>query len=134
MQSSILTRISISTFVHNSILTSNFSGKNSFTAILFWRLELLLDLIIFTKCLRPLEQFWRENGVKVVLYLDDRFGMNKDVSSCYEDAQFVKESLIEAGLFINEEKSVFNPVTKLEWLGIFWNSTEFTLSIPERRV
>jgi hypothetical protein len=32
--------------------------------------------------------------------------MNKDVSSCYEDAQFVKESLIEAGLFINEEKSV----------------------------
>jgi hypothetical protein len=97
-------------------------------------LELLLDLIIFTKCLRPLEQFWRENGVKVVLYLDDGFGMNKDVSSCYEDAQFVKESLIEAGLFINEEKSGFNPVTKLEWLGIVWNSTEFTLSIPERRV
>ena len=89
---------------------------------------------IFTKCLRPLVKFWRENGVKVVLYLDDVFGMNKDVSSCYEDAQFVKESLIEAGLFINEEKSVFNPVTKLEWLGIFWNSTEFTLSIPERRV
>ena len=73
---------------------------------------------IFTKCLRPLENFWRENGVKVVLYLDDRFGMNKDVSSCYEDAQFVKESLIEAGLFINEKKSGFNPVTKLEWLGI----------------
>ena len=60
--------------------------------------------------------------------------MNKDVRSCYEDAQFVKESLIEAGLFINEEKSGFNPVTKLEWLGIVWNSTEFTLSIPERRV
>ena len=97
-------------------------------------MELLLDLIIFTKCLRPLEQFWRENGVNVVLYLDDGFGMNKDVSSCYEDAQFVKESLIEAGLFINEEKSGFNPVTKLEWLGIVWNSTEFTLSIPERRV
>jgi hypothetical protein len=30
----------------------------------------------------------------------------------------VKESLIEAGFFINEEKSGFNPVTKLEWLGI----------------
>jgi hypothetical protein len=89
---------------------------------------------IFTKCLHPLVKLWRETGVKVVLYLDDGFGMSKDVSSCYEDAKFVKESLIEAGLFINEEKSVFNPVTKLEWLGIFWNSTEFTLSIPERRV
>jgi hypothetical protein len=51
--------------------------------------------------------------VKVVLYLDDGFGMNKDVSSCYEDAQFVNESLIEAGLFINEEKSVFTPVANL---------------------
>ena len=80
---------------------------------MFWRLELLLDLIIFTKCLRPLEQFWRENGVNVVLYLDDGFGMNKDVSSCYEDAQFVNESLIEAGLFINEGKSVFAPVANL---------------------
>jgi hypothetical protein len=62
---------------------------------------------IFTKCLHPLVKFWRENGVKVVLYLDDGFGMGKDVSSCYEDAKFVKESLIEPGLFINEEKSVF---------------------------
>jgi hypothetical protein len=53
--------------------------------------------------------------------------MNKDESSCYEDAKFVKESLIEAGLFINEEISVFTPVAKLEWLGIVWNSTEFTL-------
>ena len=51
--------------------------------------------------------------VKVVLYLDDGFGMNKDVSSCYEDAQFVNESLIEAGLFINEEKLVFTPVANL---------------------
>ena len=73
---------------------------------------------IFTKCLRPVVKCWRENGVKVVLYLDDVFGMNKDVSSCYEDAHIVKESLIEAGFFINEEKSGFNPVTKLEWLGI----------------
>jgi hypothetical protein len=68
---------------------------------------------IFSKCLRPLVKFWRENGVKVVLYIDDGFGMNKDVSSCYEDAQFVNESPIEAELFIIEEKSVFTPVAKL---------------------
>lgn len=66
---------------------------------------------IFTKCLPPLVTFWRENRVKVVIFLDDGFGMNKDESSCLEDAIFVKESLIEAGLFINEEKSVFTPVT-----------------------
>jgi hypothetical protein len=82
----------------------------------------------------PSCQILAEKWGKVVLYLDDGFGMNKDESSCYEDAKFVKESLIEAGLFINEEISVFTPVAKLEWLGIVWNSTEFTLSITKRRV
>ena len=33
---------------------------------------------IFTKWLRPLVKFWRENGIKVVLYLDDGFGMIPD--------------------------------------------------------
>ena len=75
----------------------------------------------------PSCQILAEKWGKVVLYLDDGFGMNKDESSCYEDAKFVKKSLIEAGLFINEEISVFTPVAKLEWLGIVCNSTEFTL-------
>ena len=32
------------------------------------------------------------------------------------------------------EKSIFDPVQKLEWLGIIWDSCEFTLTIPKRRV
>jgi hypothetical protein len=72
------------------------------------------------------------NSVKTLSCLNDIIGLSQ--ADHYEDAQFVKESLIEAGLFINEDKSFFNPITKLERLGIVWNSTEFTLSIPERRV
>ena len=33
---------------------------------------------IFTKCLRPLVKYWRENEINVVLYLDDGFGMCLD--------------------------------------------------------
>jgi hypothetical protein len=43
----------------------------------------------------PSCQILAEKWGKVVLYLDDGFGMNKDESSCYEDAKFVKESLIQ---------------------------------------
>lgn len=68
------------------------------------------------------------------MYLDDGFGMNVNEQKCIEDAQFVKHSLLDAGFLINEEKSVFSPVKMLEWLGIIWNSSDFTLSIPKRRV
>ena len=29
---------------------------------------------VFTKCLRPLVKFWRFNGVKIVVFLDDGYG------------------------------------------------------------
>ena len=35
---------------------------------------------------------------------------------------------------INEKKSIFSPVKELEWLGIIWNSSEFLVKIPERRI
>ena len=63
---------------------------------------------IFTKCLRPMVKYWRENGIDVVLYLDDGFGMCTDKSKCIEDSNFVKKSLEDAGFLINEGKSFFS--------------------------
>lgn len=65
---------------------------------------------IFTKNLR------RENGIKVVLYLDEGFGMSPDKIACIEQPSFTKKS--DFSLLINEKISVFTPVTQLEWLGI----------------
>lgn len=89
---------------------------------------------IFTKCLRPMVKYWRENSVKIVLYLDDGFGMNTDEEKCIKDSNFVRQSLLDAGFLLNYDKSIFKPVKSMEWLGIIWNSHNFTLSIPERRV
>ena len=41
------------------------------------------------------------------------------------------ESLNSAGFLINEKKSIFSPVQEL---GIIWNSSEFLVKIPERRI
>ena len=89
---------------------------------------------IFTKCLRPMVKYWRENSVKIVLYLDDGFGMNTDEEQCIKDSNFVRQSLLDAGFLLNYYQSIFKPVKIMEWLGIIWNSHNFTLSIPERRV
>ncbi|CAC5422900.1 unnamed protein product [Mytilus coruscus] len=53
---------------------------------------------------------------------------------CNKDAIFVRESLLSAGFLINEKKSIFTPVQELEWLGIIWNSLEFCVTIPDRRI
>jgi hypothetical protein len=79
-------------------------------------------------------KYWRENSVKIVLYLDDGFGMNTDEEQCIKDSNFVRQSLLDAGFLLNYVKSIFKPVKSMEWLGIIWNSHNFTLSIPERRV
>ena len=45
---------------------------------------------IFTKCLRPLVKFWRKNGIKVVLHLDDGFGMSPEKITCIKQSSFIK--------------------------------------------
>ncbi|CAC5416181.1 unnamed protein product [Mytilus coruscus] len=75
---------------------------------------------LFTKCLRPIVKYWREKGVDIVLYLDDRLGMDKNKQEASECSSFVKTSLLEAGFLINMDKSIFEPVQCLEWLDVVW--------------
>lgn len=111
-----------------------FSWKNKFYCFSVLVFGLASSPYLFSKCLRAMVKFWRQNAINIVLYLDDGFGMASSYAHCERDSEFVKKSLIDAGFLINEEKSIFNPVQKLEWLGIVWNSVEFSLSIPERRI
>ncbi|VDI17418.1 Hypothetical predicted protein [Mytilus galloprovincialis] len=111
-----------------------FSWEDKFYCFTVLAFGLSTGPYIFTKCLRPLVKYWRKNGIKIVLYLDDGFGMNNENNECIKDAEFVKQSLLSAGFLLNEEKSVFTPVQKLEWLGIIWDSCNFTLCIPQRRI
>ena len=52
-------------------------------------------------------KYWRKNAINIVLYLDDGFGMSDSFGECQQDSVFVKQSLVDAGFLINEEKSIF---------------------------
>jgi hypothetical protein len=83
--------------------------------------------------LRPLVKYWRNAGIRIVVYLDDGWGINKDFASASEDALFVKLTLQKAG-FINFDKSIFVHVQIIEWLGYVWDLQTGFLRIPERRL
>ena len=54
-----------------------------------------------------------------MIFLADGWGTKSNRHLCSADAVFVKNSLVKAGLVINWEKSIWEPVQKLEWLGLF---------------
>ena len=111
-----------------------FKWKDSFYCYTVLAFGLSSAPYLFTKCLKPIVKYWRENGVDIVLYLDDGLGFAKDRLSCDKVSSFVQQSLVEAGLLINYDKSIFNPVQNLEWLGMVWNSVEYSISITGRRI
>ncbi|CAC5391543.1 unnamed protein product [Mytilus coruscus] len=110
------------------------SGKKRLILDLMLAFGLSSAPYLFTKCLRPIVKYWQENGVDIVLYLDDGLGMGKNKQEASECSSFVKTSLLEAGFLINMDKSIFEPVQCLEWLGLVCDSSDFSISISERRI
>ena len=67
--------------------------------------------------------------------------MAKTAEVCKKNAEFVKQSLEDAGFvflfcflffFINIENSVFSPTQTIEWIGITWDSKLFLLKNPRK--
>ena len=89
---------------------------------------------VFTKVVRALVKHWRRNASDIVVYLDDGWGCGFNFSECQKRSEFVKLSLEQSGFIVNEQKSIWTPTLCLEWLGLIWNASDFTLSIPDRRI
>ena len=89
---------------------------------------------IFTKVVRVLVRFWRSLGIKIVVFLDDGIGVGETEVSSREIAQVVKSSIDDAGFIANEEKSVWDPVQCLTWLGLVINTNPLSLCITPKRM
>lgn len=111
-----------------------FSWKDKFYCFTVLPFGLSTAPYVFTKCLRPIVKYFRENCIDIVLYLDDGLVLSNTKNQCENVSKFVQDTLDKAGFLVNIEKSVFQPVQQLEWLGLVWNSIDFTLCIPERRI
>ncbi len=89
---------------------------------------------VFTKLLRPLVSYWHSYGVKICVYLDDGLGIDSNYNQAIEHSVFVRETLRKAGFVSNEEKSQWNPVRNLTWLGITLDLSENVLFIKNERI
>ena len=77
---------------------------------------------VFTKVLKPLEKYWRVQGLCIAIFLDDGWAIVQDREVCRIKARAVRADLCNAGFVVNEDKSVWEPTQVLDWLGITWNA------------
>jgi len=89
---------------------------------------------VFTKILKLLEKHWWYQGICLAVFLDDGWGIEKDSQVCWVVANAVRADLFKAGFVTNEDKSLWIPCQRLDWLGIPWDSACGAIEIVGKRV
>lgn len=75
----------------------------------------------FHKLLRPVVRFLREQGIRLVLYVDDCLVL-APAASATDHRDFVLQTFLELGFTINYEKSDLNPSVRKEFIGYIVDS------------
>ena len=88
---------------------------------------------IFTKIVRALVKFWRSQGVRICVFIDDGLGTKEGYSLTKMDAKLVRESLGLSGFVANHEKSHWDPTQELTWLGNTVNLDLGTYTVSKKR-
>jgi hypothetical protein len=88
---------------------------------------------IFTKIIRPVVACLRKKGHISINYLDDFLLMANNASKCKQNINATIEVLVKLGFVVNVKKSILLPSKEVEYLGFIFNSSNMTLSLPERK-
>ncbi|PFX34791.1 hypothetical protein AWC38_SpisGene376 [Stylophora pistillata] len=90
---------------------------------------------IFIKLLgRPIVKHWRSQGIHTVVYLEEGFDVESTKLSSEIYSRIIRSDLALAGFLANEDKSVWDPVRLITWLGIVWDGLLGKISIAEPRI
>lgn len=88
----------------------------------------------FTKLLRPLVRYWRQQGIRVILYLDDGVVAVEHEVEAKKTSMLVQNDLIRAGFVINIAKSNLEPARRRTWLGFNIDLEKGCVSVPTAKV
>ncbi len=84
--------------------------------------------------MRPIVRKWRSEGIRCVLYLDDGIviGQSRDEAELYSVK--VQHDLRDAGLVVNQKKSVWEPSRNCQWLGMQIDLQAATFVVPTEKL
>ena len=81
---------------------------------------------IFTKILRPVFGYLRQEGYLLVIFVGDSYLQGNTESECLENIEVTVNLLIKLGFKIHEQNSILKPTQESEFLGFVINSKNMT--------
>lgn len=89
---------------------------------------------LFTKILKPVFAWFRQQNIRCSYYIDDSFNMNQDKMVCKQNAEIMDGKLESLGFDINREKSVLEPCQRIVFFGFIVDSVEFKIFLTEEKL
>jgi len=89
---------------------------------------------LFTKLLKPVYAWLRQQGIRCSYYIDDSLGMDQDMTVCKMNTVTMAETLQNLGYVVNEKKSVFVPTQRIVFFGFVLDSVQFKVFLTEEKV
>ena len=89
---------------------------------------------ILTKVLRILVSYWKGEGHKVIMYLDDGIGGHSKYRKARVLSQYLQKSLPELGLLIACDQCLWELVFRLEWLGYCLDMSVARIYVMDERI
>lgn len=86
----------------------------------------------FTKVLRPVVEYLRARGIRLILYLDDMLLLPQDPRLLRDQLQLAVNLLESLGFIINTKKSLLIPTQSVTFRGFVISLVDATLSLPTR--
>ena len=110
------------------------SGQENFYMFTVLPFGLSSAPYIFTKLVRPLIKHWRAQGICITVFLDDGMDMENSIDIARGNGRIIRSDIWSSGFVPNDEKSVWEPIQVITWLGLTWNGVLGTIEIAPHRV
>ena len=90
--------------------------------------------IYFSSILKTLQKSWRSQGIPIAIFLDDGLGGETDFFSAKVNSLMVHSDLLKSGFVPNEEKSLWEPLLVITWLGVILDTIDGTIQATDERI
>ena len=89
---------------------------------------------VFTKLMKPVVALLRQQGIRLIIHLDDILIMAESSDLVLHQAASALNLLESLGFIVNYEKSHLVPTQEIEFLGLLVNSKNLTLILPGEKL
>ncbi len=89
---------------------------------------------VFAKLLRPVVKFFRAQGQKLVVYVDDGILIGANYQQTKRLCDSVVETLGKTGFVLNRAKSCLEPQQSAKWLGFKIDLEKGSITMPSERI